>query len=124
AVGDTLWTPLVAAVACTMATAILTGALHEGALLRLADATGAGHGTLALVLVLAAKFALLAALADASEPAVITALLAAHVVSRFLLVVAHWAASPDSDTRSLRVGALWCIVPLLLLVPAEGVAFL
>lgn len=124
AVGDTLWTPLVAAVACTMATVALTGALHESALARVAEATGAGHGALALVLLLAAKFALLAALADVSEPAVITALLAAHVVSRFMLVVAHWAASTDSDTRGLGVGALWCAVPLVLLVPAGGVAFL
>lgn len=124
AVGETLWTPLVAAVACTMATVALTGALHEGALVRVAEATGAGHGMLAAVLVLAAKFGLLAALADVSEPAVITALLAAHVVSRFMLVVAHWAASPDSDTRGLRVAALWCVVPLVLLVPAGGVDFL
>ena len=128
-VGESPWAPLVAAVACTMVTAALTGAIHEGALFRVADGAGAdahrpGQGTLALVLLLAAKFALLAALADASEPAVITALLAAHVVSRFMLVVAHWAASADTDTRSLRVGALWCVVPLLLLVPAGGLVFL
>lgn len=121
------WAPLVAAVACTMATVALTGALHESALFRFAEriaGKGNGHGVLALLLVLAAKLALLAALASASEPAVITALFAAHVVSRFALVVTHWAASTGSDTHSLRVGALWCLVPLALMVPAGGVAFL
>lgn len=121
------WDPFVAAVACTIATVALTGALHESALFRFADRLGGagnGHGALALVLLLAAKLGLLAALATDSEPAVITALFAAHVVSRFALVVTHWAGSAEGDTRSLRVGALWCIVPLALMVPAGGVAFL
>lgn len=121
------WAPLVAAVACTMATVGLTGALHESALFRFAErmaGKGNGHGVLALLLLLPAKLALLAVLASTSEPALIAALFAAHVVSRFALVVTHWAASPGSDTRSLRVGALWCLVPLALLVFAAGPAFL
>lgn len=121
------WGPAAAAVACTMATVLLTGALYERALFRTADSLdgrSAGTGVLALGLVLPAKFALLAALAAASEPAVMAALFAGHVVSRFALVVTHWAGSTDTDTRSLRVGALWCVVPLLLMVPAGGVTFL
>lgn len=121
------WDPFVAAVASTLVTVVLTGALHESALFRFADrlgGSGNGHGTLAMVLLLAAKLGLLAALASDSESAVIAALFAAHVVSRFALVVTHWAGSPEGDTRSLRVGALWCIVPLALMVPAGGVAFL
>jgi adenosylcobinamide-GDP ribazoletransferase len=128
ALGGTAWATLVAAIACTAATATLTGARNESALHRLADqaggAPGAGHGVLALVLLLSAKFALLAALADASEPAVITALFAALVVSRFMQLLAHWAASAGSDTRSLGVGALWCAVPLALMAAAGGLAFM
>lgn len=129
ALGDTLWGPLVAAIACTAATATLTGAINESALYRFAEHAGgqpqaAGHGVLALVLLLSAKFALLAALAEASEPALITALFAGLVVSRFFQVIAHWAASPGNDVRSLGVAALWCAVPLVLMVPAAGVAFL
>lgn len=129
ALGGTAWAPLVAAIACTAATATLTGARNESALYRLADQAGgaapaAGHGVLALVLLLSAKFALLAALADASEPAVITALFAGLVVSRFMQLLAHWAASAGSDSRSLGVGALWCAVPLVLMAAAGGVAFM
>jgi adenosylcobinamide-GDP ribazoletransferase len=121
--------PLVAAIACTIATAALTGAMHETALFRFADGvTGsapgaAGLGALTLFLVLAAKLALLAALASVTEAGVITALFAGHVVSRFALVVTRWAGSPHADSRSLQVGALWCLLPLVLMVPAGGVAF-
>jgi adenosylcobinamide-GDP ribazoletransferase len=124
---NTPWDPFVAAVACTIATVLLTGALHESALFRFAEGVarpGNGHGILALVLLLMAKLALLAGLALTSERAVIAALFAGHVVSRFGLVVTQWAGSPEADTRSLRVGALWCLVPLALLVPAGGVALL
>lgn len=121
------WDPFVAAVACTIATVLLTGAIHESALFRFAERVsepGNGHGTLALVLLLAGKLALLAALALTSERAVMAALFAGHVVSRFGLVVTQWAGSAEADTRSLRVGALWCLVPVALLVPAGGVPLL
>lgn len=127
ALRDNPWGPAAAAIACTFATLCLTGAIHEKALFRTADSLeppASGTGVLALVLLLPAKFVLLAALATASEPAVMAALFAGHVVSRFALVVTQWAGSTEADARSLRVGALWCAVPLLLMVPAGGVAFL
>lgn len=118
--------PLAAAIASTMATVALTGAMHETALFRFAEGTAreAGAGTLVLVLVLGAKFALVAALGSTFEAGVITALFAAHVVSRFALVVTHWAASTDGGTRSLGIGALWCLLPLALMAAAGGFVFL
>jgi adenosylcobinamide-GDP ribazoletransferase len=120
------WGPAVAAVGCTLASILLTGALHEGALFRAAERLGSGMGSLALVLVLAGKFVLVASLASASEAGVIAALFAGHVVSRFApLTMAHWLGSGDQvDPVTVRVGGLWCLVPLLLMVPAAGVAFL
>lgn len=121
------WEELAAAIACTMATVVLTGALHESGLFRFADRAGRrdGLGPLALFLLLAAKLALLAAIAAAAEGRVITALFAAHVVSRFApLVLAHWLDTSEAGLRTLRVGALWCVIPLLLMVPAGGAGFL
>jgi adenosylcobinamide-GDP ribazoletransferase len=119
------YAPLVAAIACTMATAALTGAMHEAALFRFAEGVrgGTGYGALTLLLAVALKLALLAALASVSEAGVITTLFAGHVLSRFALLVTHWAGSPRADARSLQVGALWCLVPLLLMVAAGGPAF-
>ncbi|MBE7366763.1 adenosylcobinamide-GDP ribazoletransferase [Ramlibacter pallidus] len=117
-----------AAIACTVATVLLTGAQNESGLFRFADRMGrrdAGWGALALFLVLGGKLALLAALADRAEAAVITALFAGQVVSRFApLVAAHWLDTREAALRTLRVGALWCVVPLALLAFAGGVAFL
>lgn len=126
---ENTWSALVAAVASTIATVLLTGALHEGALYRQAQGlegpATSGYGPLALLLLLAAKFVLLAALADASEAAVMAALFAAHVVSRFVpVVVAHWTTPADVDRRALRIAALWTLVPLALLVAAGGPALL
>jgi adenosylcobinamide-GDP ribazoletransferase len=92
--------PLVAAVACTIATALLTGGFHEDGLADLADGLGGSaereralaimkdsrlgsFGALALGLALAAKVTLLAVLASQTAAGVLAALLAAHVVSRF-----------------------------------------
>lgn len=122
------WAPLVAAIASTMATVLLTGARNESALFRFADAAGprgGGLGALALFLLLAAKLALLAALAFAAEPAVMAALLAGHVVSRFApLVASHWLDTSETGLRTLRIGALWCVLPLVLMAAAGGIAFL
>lgn len=127
------WSPAVAAVFSTLATVMLTGALHEGALFRTADrldaaqpgASGSALGVIASLLLIAGKLALLAALAAASEIAVMSALFAAHVVSRYLpLVVAHRLAPATLEPRALGLSALWCLVPLLLMVPAGGAAFL
>lgn len=93
-------TPLAAAVACTIATALLTGAFHEDGLADLADGLGGSgdrlraleimkdsrigsFGAVALALALLLKVALLAVLAAVSPAAVLAALLAGHVVSRF-----------------------------------------
>jgi adenosylcobinamide-GDP ribazoletransferase len=127
------WGPAVAAVACTLVTVWLTGARHESALFRRADRLeqglpgaegGAGYGVMALLLLLAGKLCLLAALGSASEPGVLAALFAGHVVSRWApLLVGYWG-SAEGDKGALRVAGLWCIPPLLLMVVAGGVAFL
>ena len=125
------WSPGVAAVFSTLATVMLTGALHEGALFRTADrldatqpgAAGSALGVIASLLLIAGKLALLAALA-ASEAAVMSALFAGHVMSRYLpLVVAHRLAPGAVEPRALGGSALWCVVPLLLMVPAGGPTF-
>jgi adenosylcobinamide-GDP ribazoletransferase len=127
------WSPAVAAVFSTLATVMLTGALHEGALFRTADRLeaapdappGSALGVIASLLLIAGKLALIAAVAAASEAAVMTALFAGHVTSRYLsLVVAHRLAPDAVDQRAVGWSALWCLVPLLLMVPVGGPAFL
>lgn len=104
---DTPVTAVAAAVGCTIATALMTGAFHEDGLADVADGLGGSpdreraleimkdsrigaFGAIALVLALAAKITLLAVLAAASPSAVLTGLLAAHTVSRFWpLVLIH-----------------------------------
>lgn len=97
---DIALSALAAAVACTVATVLLTGGFHEDGLADLADGLGGSterdraleimkdsrigsFGALALVLALAAKVTLLAVLASQSAAGVLAALLAAHVVSRY-----------------------------------------
>jgi adenosylcobinamide-GDP ribazoletransferase len=98
--------PFAAAVACTIATVLLTGAFHEDGLADVADGLGGSSdreralaimkdsrigafGAIAVMLALAAKVTLLAVLAFHSAAGVVTALIAGHAVSRFwpLLVV-------------------------------------
>ena len=124
-------TPFVAAVAATITTVLLTGALHEESALR-------HTGVIRLLLLLAAKLSLLAVLGHHSPAGVMAALLAAHAVSRFWPVLLACslphidpeidaAVSPLAqavDKRGLLVAGAWCIVPLALMVPASGVLFL
>jgi adenosylcobinamide-GDP ribazoletransferase len=146
--------PLVAAVGCTIASVLVTGAFHEDGLADLADGLGGSaereralaimkdsrigsYGAVALVLALLAKVSLLALLASRSPLAVLTALLAAHAVSRFWpLLTIHTLAHIEGEAgskskplaerierRALFVGAAWCLVPLALMLLADRFAF-
>lgn len=119
------WGAAVAAVVSTVVTVLMTGARHEGAAYRAAERLGAGQGfgAIAVALLLAAKIVLLAAIASVSEAGVLAALFAAHVTSRFAPVVASRWLGDRQDVRALRIGALWCLPPLLLMFPAGGWAF-
>lgn len=116
-----MFAPLAAAVGCTIATALLTGAFHEDGLADVADGLGGSaereraleimkdsrlgtYGALALMLGLAAKVSLLAVLASQSPTAVLMALFCAHVVSRFwpLLVVRTLPYIGDEQTSKSR----------------------
>jgi adenosylcobinamide-GDP ribazoletransferase len=115
------YAPLAAAVGCTIATVLLTGAFHEDGLADVADGLGGSaqraqaleimkdsrigsYGTLALVLALMAKVSLLAVLASDSPTAVLVSLLAAHVVSRFwpLLLVRTLAYVGDATASKSK----------------------
>jgi adenosylcobinamide-GDP ribazoletransferase len=115
------YAPAVAAVVACVVAALLTGARNEVALqewLRPA-------GTVAVVILLLARVLLLAAIGAMAERSVIAVLFAAPVVSRFIpLAVAHWNQGTSAPRGALRLPALWCLVPLLLLVPAGGVRLL
>jgi adenosylcobinamide-GDP ribazoletransferase len=139
---DAPFSPFVAAVLATIATVLLTGGAHEAALARFAaslerPAPGGAYASLALLLVVAAKLGLLAVLGQTSAAGVLTALFAGHAVSRFwpLLLATTLpyiggergdAAQPLAgpvERPALLVAGLWCVLPLLLMVFAEGVAF-
>ena len=156
---DTAYAPLVAATLSTVATVLLTGGFHEDGLADVADGLGGSYdkaraleimkdsrvgafGSMALVLTLLAKVALVALLGSidgipdgwdespfkAWYPLtyVSSALFAGHVVSRTLpLLLIHWlphvgdsAASkskPLADQisfRSLLIAFLWCFMAL------------
>lgn len=118
------YSPLAAAVAALMATALLTGARSERGLFHVAEAIEprAGLGNLALVLVTLAKVALLCVMATVSEAGILSALFAGVVLSRFAALLAgQWLAGENG--RTLPVAALWCVVPLLLMVAARGPVF-
>jgi len=119
--------PAVAAVASLFAVLVLTAAVQESAVFRLAEALapGRGHGAVTVVLLLAARIVAVAAIGAVSEPAVLAALLAGPVLSRFApLLAAHWAAREGGDdAATVGVAALWCLVPLALMLVVGGVAF-
>jgi len=123
------WGALLAAVVATIVTATLTRGRAETALFRTAErlqglaAPGqSGSGALVLVLVLAAKFALLATLASLSEPAVIATLFAAHVVSRLAPLLLARSLGGDVPPHAVQIGSAWCLVPLVLLLLVAGVS--
>lgn len=152
ALGDTPFAPMAAAVGCIMATLMITGGAHEGGLARTADALGGAapaaraldimkspglgsHGVLALALALLSKVSLLAVLAAQSPVAVMGALLAAHVLSRFwpllLASTLPWLGEPGThkpladrtDPRGLGIAAAWSASALAIAWLAEGPAF-
>lgn len=144
---------LAAAVLSTVATVMLTGAFHEDGLADVADGLGgsAGReraleimkdsrigafGTVALVLALGLKFALLAALAARGLQAAAVAIVGAHVLSRLMpLLLIRWLpyvgdsgaskAKPlaDAITRgALAIALVWALPALALLLAAHDPA--
>ena len=146
---------LVAAVLSTAATAWMTGAFHEDGLADTADGLGGSadreraleimkdsrigsYGAIALVLALGAKCALLAQIAQQATPHALcgaaAALLAAHVLSRFmpLLLIrtlphvgdtARSKSKPLADAignGALAAGLLWTLPALALLGAVHG----
>lgn len=142
---DSVFSPLLAAVLCTVATVLLTGAFHEDGLADIADGLGGSYdrhraleimkdsrvgafGALALVLAVLTKVAVLALLGDSTltgedvTRAVVLVWLA-HVLSRgapllLIAVLPHVGDAAGSkskpladtvSTRSLWVGAAWCL---------------
>lgn len=98
------FTPLSAAVACTIATVLLTGGFHEDGLADVADGLGGSadrqrslqimkdsrvgaFGAMALALALLAKVSLVAVLGSQGLAVAAAALLGAHVASRFFPLV-------------------------------------
>lgn len=154
ALGDNPFAPLAAAVGCTIVTSALTAGAHENGLARTADALGGAvpaaraleimrdsrigsYGVLALALTLLLKVSLLAVLAAHSPTAVLAALLAGHVLSRFWpLLLARdlpWlgdvqacGAQPLADRiapRGLGIAALWSALALAIAWLAHGAGF-
>ena len=100
ALGANPFTPVVAAVACTIATVLLTGGFHEDGLADVADGLGGSYhreraldimkdsrigafGAMALVLGLLAKLSLLALLGAHGLGVALAALIGGHVLSRW-----------------------------------------
>jgi adenosylcobinamide-GDP ribazoletransferase len=155
ALPDSPFTALAAAVGSTIATVLLTGGSHEAGLAHTADGLGSSSaqpqraleimndsrlgafGAMATALALLAKVSLLAVLAARSPVAVLVALLAGHVLSRFgpLVLVRGMpfiSSGGNSErgplaerigNRDLAIAAGWCALALLLALFAQGVAF-
>lgn len=117
------FSPLAAAVACTIATVLLTGGFHEDGLADVADGLGGSadrlralqimkdsrvgaFGAIALALALLAKVSLLAVLGSQGLGVVVAALAGAHVVSRFcplalVRVLVHVGDDDGSKSKPL-----------------------
>jgi adenosylcobinamide-GDP ribazoletransferase len=113
------FTPLVAAIASTAATLLLTGAFHEDGLADVADALGGSaprdqalaimkdsrlgtYGVAALAIVLMAKVSLLAVLDGQSASGVLAAIFCAHAVSRFAPLVIVRVLTHIGDPQSSK----------------------
>ena len=138
--------PWLAAVLCTVFSVMLTGAFHEDGLADLADGLGGSYqrdraleimkdsrigsfGAIALVLVLIAKCASLALLAQVEPLFAVAGLFAAQVISRqmplvIILTLPHVGNDAGSKSKPLAdqisrsaflTGVLWCVVALALL---------
>lgn len=138
--------PWLAAVLCTVFSVMLTGAFHEDGLADLADGLGGSYqreraleimkdsrigsfGAIALVLVLIAKCASLALLAQVDALLAVAGLFAAQVISRqmplvIILTLPHVGNDAGSKSKPLAdqisrsafiTGVLWCVVALALL---------
>jgi adenosylcobinamide-GDP ribazoletransferase len=151
---SSVFAPLVAACVCTVATAMLTGGFHEDGLADVADGLGGSYdktraldimkdsrvgafGAMALVLALATKLSLLAALGSASLPQAGLLLLCAHVVSRACPMVLVWLLPHVGDTATskskpladqITAGVLWsnfawCLLlsPLVIIAQAATI---
>lgn len=117
------FTPLAAAVACTVATVLLTGGFHEDGLADLADGLGGSvsreraldimkdsrigaYGAMALTLALLAKVSLLAVLGSQGLGVALAALLGGHVLSRLwplllILTLPHVGDTATSKSKPL-----------------------
>ena len=146
---------LVAAVFSTAATVWLTGGLHEDGLADVTDGLGGSQdrsralaimkdsrigalGSMALVLALLAKVALLALLGQQGLDVVLAALLGGHVLSRFwplllVRVLPHVGDAAQSKSKALAgqtnllalgLALLWCFMPLALIGYAQSAMFL
>ncbi|MBI5780803.1 MAG: adenosylcobinamide-GDP ribazoletransferase [Rhodocyclales bacterium] len=153
--GRWLWPTEVAAVLAVATAVALTGALHEDGLSDTVDGFGAGwdrmhilaimkdvrlgnYGATALVLALAARIALTAALASRFEGgALLAAIVAAHAVSRgavlLPMLALPYARAEDATSRAKPVvqsldgtarltAALGALAPLALLPPPVALA--
>lgn len=147
ALPDTVFAPLVAAALSTVATVLLTGGFHEDGLADVSDGLGGSYnreraleimkdsrvgafGALALVLVLLCKVSLLALLGsqDLGFGYICAALLAGHVVSRFVPLLLIYRLPHVGDTAQSRskpladqitpgrllIAFLWCFLALAL----------
>ena len=145
-----VWGAWVAALLSTAATVWLTGAFHEDGLADTADALGGqvsreraleimkdsrigSYGTVALLLALGLKLALLASIAQRGAALAAAALLAAHVLSRAAPLVVMRALPYVSDAaqakskplaeavsaRGAWTGVLWSIPALALVWQAQ-----